>query len=280
MIIPDGILYLLPFETLRLGKTSSMLVEQLEVTYAPSTTSLIQLVRTRNNPKGEGDVLIIGRSEIDVDNSRSFDSGKILEDLFISMGFDFTPLPFIGKEINKVERSFSKGTCSILQKDRATEEVFKSLALDRFNLIHFACHSFHDTIVPLRSSLILGQEGVEDGFLQAREILQLNIKADMVVMSGCQTGRGSIASGEGVIGLPRVFFYAGAKSVLSSLWPVSDEASAEFMGQFYSNLARGLGRSRSLRLAKIKMLETRFKHPFFWAPYVLYGDPQFDRPAR
>ena len=159
----------------------------------------------------------------------------------------------------------------------ASEEVFKTLDLSAYRIIHFAGHSFTDNRNPMSSALILGrdQSRREDGFLQAREIQTLKLNADLVVMAGCRTGTGPASSPEGMVGLPRVFFYAGARSVVSALWPVDDRASALFMRLFYSRLREGVGVSEALRTAKMEMQKSSYRHPFFWAGYVLYGDPQW-----
>jgi CHAT domain-containing protein len=94
----------------------------------------------------------------------------------------------------------------------------------------------------------------------------------LIVLSACQTGRGKVVMNEGNLGLPRVFFYAGARSVLSTLWPVNDKSSATFMRHFYDAYFRGEGKAAALRTAKKAMRNSRFSHPFFWAGYVLTGE--------
>jgi len=107
--------------------------------------------------------------------------------------------------------------------------------------------------------------------LQVSEMYNMRTNADLVVLSACQTGRGTIVMNEGNLGLPRVFFYMGARSVLSSLWPINDKSGAVFIRNFYDAYFRGEGKAEALRTAKKAMGETRFAHPFFWASYVLTG---------
>jgi CHAT domain-containing protein len=99
----------------------------------------------------------------------------------------------------------------------------------------------------------------------------LRTNADLVVLSSCQTGRGTIVTNEGNLGLPRVFFYMGARSVLSTLWQVNDRAAALFMKSFYDGYFRGLGKAEALQAAKRAMMRTRFAHPVYWASFVLTG---------
>ena len=94
----------------------------------------------------------------------------------------------------------------------------------------------------------------------------------MIVLSACQTGRGKLENVEGVLGLPRIFFYCGARSVISSLWKITDKSTTQFMSYFYKYISEGKSKSQALRLAKIKMIKSKYSHPFFWASFVLYGD--------
>ena len=120
----------------------------------------------------------------------------------------------------------------------------------------------------------------EDGFLQAREIYHLKLASDLVVLSACQTARGRMLSGEGVQGLARAFFYAGAKSVVASLWNVSDERAAAFMTTFYSHLAEGLSKAEALRAAKLDLLSRdRTSPPRYWAAFILMGESQEQVPV-
>ena len=98
------------------------------------------------------------------------------------------------------------------------------------------------------------------------------MKARLVVLSACQTGKGKLEKVEGVLGLPRIFFYSGAESVVMTLWKVDDKATAIFMEYFYSFLNKGKTKAEALRLAKLKMTSSKFSHPFYWAAFVLNGD--------
>ncbi|HLV81632.1 MAG TPA: CHAT domain-containing protein, partial [Chthonomonadaceae bacterium] len=147
--------------------------------------------------------------------------------------------------------------------------------------LHFACHGWLDPKLPLSSGLILSQPEAlgnseqDNGLLQAWEIFKLRLHADLVVLSACQTGLGTEIKGEGLIGLTRAFTYAGAKSVLVSLWEINDKSTAEFMTAFYQALKEGKSKDVALQQA-IKKLSRhgKWRHPFFWSAFSLVGDWQ------
>ena len=148
--------------------------------------------------------------------------------------------------------------------------------LSNFKYVHFATHGLIDEEKPDLSSLVLtrNENSSDDGLLQATEIFNLNLHADLVVLSACQTGLGKLVRGEGMIGLTRAFMYAGAPSVLASLWSVSDISTATLMGAFYENLInKNLNKTDALRKAQLTMIrDEKFAHPFYWAPFIIIGD--------
>jgi CHAT domain-containing protein len=147
--------------------------------------------------------------------------------------------------------------------------------LNDYRIIHFACHGFLDERSPFRSALVLSDADAagDDGLLQMREIYGLNLSADLVVLSACQTAAGRLERSEGPMGLARPFFFAGARSVIASLWPVNDQSTVAFMHDFYRSLAAGLPAGEALRDAKTRMLKSPWAHPFYWASFMLQGDP-------
>ena len=279
LIIPDGILYYLPFETLRppgIGG-SGFLVERYETSYAPSSSSLAFL---RKKPAGghRKSLLALGAPELKT-KSRTQKKGQPPDDpsagdMYQGLGFDLGPLPFARREILDIAGHFPRPARDIMLGSDATEGALKARALNDYDILHFACHGLLDERVPFRSALVLstGRDADEDGFLQAREVYNLGMDADLVVLSACQTGRGRLEKGEGLLGLPRMFFYAGSRSVVSSLWHIGDRSTARFMDVFYEHLSRGMGKAQALRQAKIQMLRSRSQHPFHWAAFLLNGD--------
>ena len=281
IIIPDGILFRLPFEALAQStpKTGPPIYvnDRFAVSYAPSASSLSPAGTKQAVPYAK-DALAFGVSKNRGPSrpagiSTLLSPGAILDDIYGRLGFAIDSIPYVKDEIADLERRLAPGRVDAFQGQRATEKTLKGLDLGSYRLIHLACHAFSDDNYPLRSALLLapGVDDQEDGYLQVSEMYNLRTKADLVVLSACQTGKGTIVMNEGNLGLPRVFFYMGAKSVLSTLWPVNDKSCAVFMRHFYDAYFRGEGKPEALRAAKKAMAETRFAHPFFWAAYVLTG---------
>lgn len=148
----------------------------------------------------------------------------------------------------------------------------------RYRSVHIATHGFLNSVRPELSGLVLslvGEWGTpQDGFLQAHEVYDLKLSADLVVLSACQTGLGKEIKGEGLVGLTRGFMYAGAPRVVVSLWSVNDEATAELMSRFYYKLLKGGMRpAQALREAQLSLLkEERWAAPYYWAAFTLQGE--------
>jgi CHAT domain-containing protein len=160
----------------------------------------------------------------------------------------------------------------------ATEERAKAIGKD-VRYLHFATHGLLDEQSPLSSALALtppgdAAEGRDNGLLQAWEIFErVRLDADLVVLSACQTGLGKEMGGEGLVGLTRAFQYAGARSVLASLWSVADTSTADLMTKFYSFLRHGRSKDDALRRAQVALIKSaEYSDPFYWAPFVLTGD--------
>lgn len=281
IIIPDGILYYLPFETLVRSINGNpieerYLIKDYRISYAPSSSILFflsRIHRENTSPKG---LLAVGNPfySFSVPAKLKKQNIKVAKEIYLKMDFDFSSLPYSGREIFSISKYFPREKIDIFINREAKEEVIKEISLIDYKIIHFACHALLDEKFPFRSGLILSidEDSKEDGFLQVREIYSLKLNTDLVVLSACQTGKGKLEMGEGILGFPRIFFYAGAKSVLFSLWKINDESTALFMDYFYYYLSQGNEKAQALRLAKLKMIESRFFHPFYWAAFVLNGD--------
>jgi CHAT domain-containing protein len=185
----------------------------------------------------------------------------------------FPEIPFGVREIRAIRGLFSAARTSVIWGDQAREDRIKAVPLADYRVIHLVSHGFYDDRNWQRSALLLqpDENGREDGFLQANDIYGLNLRPELLVLSGCQTGTGYLQKGEGLTGLASAFFYAGARSILMSLWNVNDKATSVFMESFYRHFASGMGKAESLRRAKMEMLNSSYRHPFYWAPFVLQG---------
>jgi CHAT domain-containing protein/Tfp pilus assembly protein PilF len=192
-------------------------------------------------------------------------------------GWGLLPLPSSRKEVEAIVSLYPQSH-AYLGRD-ATEERAKSLGPDS-GLIHFACHGLLDERFPLNSALALTlpehpAEGQDNGLLQAWEIFEsMHLDADLVTLSACDTALGKEMGGEGLVGLTRAFQYAGARSVLASLWGVADYSTARFMERFYRYLRSGKPKDEALRAAQIDQIRQKggSSHPFFWAAFELNGD--------
>ena len=283
IIAPDGILCYLPFETLILPSDSESsqrdyLIHKYEISYIPSATALRLLLQNNVKQSTNQKLLAFGAPIYSIDsiptNKVRYSPDQFFKKLYNDQGFDFSPLPYSADEVMGIAKMFPRNNRSIYLGEFANERIVKNTVGQDYSVIHFACHGFLDEQFPYRSALVLSlnDNKKEDGFFQVREIFNSRLKAEMVVLSACQTGRGALKAGEGILGLPRVFFYTGARSVVSTLWNIGDKPTARFMKFFYRYLARGSGKSQALSNAKLKMINSNFKHPFYWAPFVLNGD--------
>ena len=279
IIIPDGILYYLPFETLRgsVGHGSGYLVEKLVISYCPSASSLFVLKQQIKSNVRQMALLAVGGPNYGMlpISKNEITKRDVLSQFYNEQGFRFSSLPYSKKEVLEIGKLFDKSERTILVGEKASEEAVKKLPLIEYRIIHFACHGFLDERIPFRSALVLSlnAQQEEDGYLQMREIYGLTINADLVVLSACQTGNGILERAEGPMGLVRPFFYAGARSVIASLWSINDKTTVFFMKEFYRNLVKGYTAGKALQLTKKWMLNSAWSHPFYWAGFILNGDP-------
>jgi CHAT domain-containing protein len=155
---------------------------------------------------------------------------------------------------------------------KATETAFRAWA-GQANIIHLAAHGELNPVQPLFSRILLGKDSKNDGSLEVHEVYGLDLQeTDLVVLSACDTQLGPLSRGDDFVGLSRAFLSAGAPAVVATLWPVDDEATGLLMTRFYSNLSSGMGRAASLSAAQ-KATRARYSHPYFWAGFILTGDP-------
>ena len=159
----------------------------------------------------------------------------------------------------------------------ATEDIWKAQAKD-YRFLHLATHGVLNSVRPMYSHLLLsydGGSGREDGVLEAWEIMRSRLNAEMVVMSACESGRGKISAGEGIIGLSWAFFVAGVPTTVVSQWNVESRSTAKLMTYFYGNLNRQQSKSKALHQAMLAILHNpTTKHPFYWAGFVVLGKSQ------
>lgn len=290
IIIPDGVLSYLPFEALPAGEGQEpgrpprFLVEEFDISYAPSLSALLHLVLDmRVNAGRDESILAIGDPVGEEWNIfarierffRGSSEGRRESGSLVQGSARYPRLKHSGDEVRRVTALFPEEGRKILVGDAAEEEVVKRELLSHYQVVHAATHGIYDDYNPELSGLLLSasKEGDEDGFLVADEIRDLRLTASLVVLSGCETGLGRYVRGEGVVGLSKAFLEAGAASTLVSLWEIGDESTADFMEAFYRAYRNGLGKRTALSTVKRNMIREGI-FPATWAPFILIGDPR------
>ncbi len=289
VVVPDGILNLLPFDTLR-DQTGSLLIERLTISYVPASTVLTvlrnmkEIQPLRRAFLGIGDVLYQNQGKVSAKVEKPTGvKQRLLRGLSDTLGSSLYDLPQTREEVIEVNDIVGKDGVLLLGAD-ATETAFKSAPLVDFKIIHIAAHGFADTQFPERSGLVLGVDPAshDDGLLQVREIIRLRFNADLVTLSACNTGIGKLQGEEGVTNLVEAFLVSGAKSVVASLWSADDTFTLALMERFYTHIAEGQDKAAALRQAKLDLLLKYGKQvpPYYWGAFVLVGDGGSPIPLR
>jgi CHAT domain-containing protein len=276
IIIPDGVLHHLPFETLVRG--GQYAIERIDISYAPSA-SVLGVLRdavSGSDAPGRKALLAFGDPEAGRKMkpiSRRPRRWQRVSDQLGAGGL--ARLPNAAAEITAVAKLFPEGQCSIHLGTEATEEAFRRASGERYSTLHFATHAMIDESFPARSGVLLAADGgsLEDGLLDISEIGSLHLNCDLVVLNACSTARGKLAPGEGMLGLTRAFLFAGASSVAVTLWDVSDLAASSVVTSFYRNIVAGRSTRAALRQAKIEMIRGRglSRHPHYWGSLIVVG---------
>jgi CHAT domain-containing protein len=251
-IIPDDMLWKVPFQALE-SATVRYLIEGVSISYAPSVAFLLE--STRRGLSNSGDVLALGDpKQNEADPSQPYD-----------------PIPEAAAEVRTIGSRFGSSS-NVLVGKLATESTFKAKA-GSSRIIHLATHGVLDPSNPLYSFLVLADGEGEDGMLETREVLEMDLRADMVVLSACDSGRGLIGEGEGVIGITWAFLAAGARTAVVSQWAVKSGTSSRQMISFYNQLKPNVTKAEALRQSALEMLRgSHFNHPFYWACFVVIGN--------
>jgi len=299
VIMPDGILGYLPFEAL-LNKDGKLLIENYDIKYIQSLKTW-DIIRKRRYSPLRKSLLAVGgaiynHEEFSVDtlknkkmlaylNRNTLDSISTrgsLKESYASLGYTEWPnLPGSEIEAKKITNILKSSILitGISASENTIKEMSSEETLNNYRMIHFATHCVVVPDIPELSAIVLTQSknqiNQEDGFLRVNEIINLNIKADFVNLSACETGLGKIYSGEGVVGLTQAFMIAGANSVSVSLWPIADKATSTFMTSVYTKIANGIDYSQAINETKRDFILGKYGEeytkPYYWAPFVYYG---------
>ncbi|MCP4201724.1 MAG: CHAT domain-containing protein [bacterium] len=271
VLVPDGLLNLLPFSALRPSLGSPPLIDRFELTLVPSADLWLRW-RERQGDAGASDgrslgALVLANPAISnaAEPARARASG-------LESAADLGRLPFAEREGRSVARRF-RGPTRLVANEEASEAFLKRENLDRYGVVHFAAHSVTDSERPQRSAILLAPgDDTEDGFLRPAEIVRLQgLEGKLVVLSSCNSASGNVLRGEGVLSLARAFFEAGAHAVVGSLWRLDDREAAAFFEDFYAHLAEGQTVSQAVASTQRRWISKR-RPASAWAGLVVLGN--------
>ena len=246
---------------------NNYLINDYQVSYTPSIE--LYLREKENDFKNDGKALVVGNPAINNQLTGFAERRGLLEETGgLPRNIALMPLKYSEDEVNEISSLI--GADKILVERDATETNFKRFA-EHSKIIHLSTHSF---LLNKQPVIFLSNyyDPDNDGFLEANEIVQLKLNSDLVVLSSCNSGLGQIDQSEGIIGMTKAFYEAGAKSVIVSLWEVNDKYTSELMKLFYENLSSGMNKSEALRQAKIKFIKEYSANPFYWSAFILSGN--------
>ena len=254
VIIPDGLLYPIPFAALK-DDNGKYLSDTFKIRIVPSLTTLKLIQNSPADYRSKSGALIVG----DPDVSVVYHQGKVIQ---------LNSLPWARKEAEMI--GLLLGVQPLLGRDATKQKVLEKM--HSVSLVHFAAHGYAEggeiALSPRRSC---GTPHEEDYLLTMAEISQVRLTAKLVVLSCCHSASGQIRA-EGIVGIARAFLASGARAVLAALWAVEDEATMWFMNRFYEHLVHGESASESLHQAMKSMRENHFSEVRQWAPFMLIGD--------
>ena len=266
VVVPDKELLYLSFESLIYGDDRAYLIHRFATTYSYSgSLFVVHLAQARKLDLRE--LVAFAPSYPPIENLDPQDMA--VTQLFRS---NLGALPGAKKEVLQISKLFN-GSCWV--DSEATEQRFKSEAPNS-GILHLALHGLLNKESPILSRLLFHQDSVSDGGLYAYEIYDLDLRANLAVLSACNTADGKLEVGEGIQSLSRAFAFAGIPNLIASLWRADDASSSQIMTNFYRLLQSGRSKDQALREAKIAFLNDQktqtYRHPYFWASYVLIGE--------
>ena len=257
VVVPDGPLWDVPFQALQ-PRRRHFLIEDAAISYAPSLAVLREterMARERRSAPAPRELLAVGDP-----------AGR-------------DRIPEAGRQVREIEKLYGAQSSRILTGGEATEASLKSEA-GMYRVLHIATHATLDDANPMYSYALLAKSGSEDGILEARELMALDLKADVLVLSACETARGLAPAGEGINGMVWAAFVAGAPATVASLWRVESSSTAELMIGFHRHWLKArrsgapFAKAASLAAAARELIaSTTYAHPFYWAGFSLVGSP-------
>ncbi|QCX01583.1 CHAT domain-containing protein [Aggregatimonas sangjinii] len=254
VIIPDDVLHYLPFDLLQ--NENEYVLQQKNISYGNAVSSLLELHKMRNT--GIREVLAF---------APSFD-GTLVENTERQFG----KLIYNDDEVEGIGDFYKVG---VFTDTSATLHNFMTKAAE-YGMIHLATHASANDEFPDYSYMAFTAHSDKDNVLYIKDLYNTSLNADMVTLSACQTGIGKLQKGQGMMSLSKGFYYAGAKSLVNTLWKINDKSTVPLMAFFYEGLSEGKSKSEALRHAKLRYLETidddLLKHPYYWAAFTVSGN--------
>lgn len=274
IIVPDRVLWELPFQALK-HNSGSYFIENHSLLYAPSLAVLNEMYGRDEKPTsgvtGSGSLLALGNPDLAASVTNTAKA--------VRRNQGIQALPEAETEVKTIARLY--GTTSKVFVGPAAREALAKSEMPKCDVLHFATHGLLDDGNPMYSRIVLSRDETdkEDGLLEAREIMALDLKARIAVLSACDTARGHVSAGEGVIGMSWAFFIAGCPTTVVSQWRVNSASTSQLMIEFHRNLLAGSSPTRSrwwkadaMRKAMLSLLKNpKYKDPYYWAGFVVIG---------
>jgi len=242
IIVPHGVLHYLPMNALHDGR--SYLIDRYSISMMPSASTLKYL--SKRKVEKNGGILIFGNPDL---------------------GDAKLDLAYAEQEARDV--AGIRPNSKVFLRKEATETALRKYGND-YSYLHFATHGQFNPEYPLQSALLLAPDSQYNGMLSVNKIYSLNLAADLVTLSACETGLSKIANGDDLVGLTRGFLYAGSSSIVASLWKVDDLATSQLMTRFYKEMDR-TDKREALRTAQLET-KKKYPHPYYWASFQLTGN--------
>lgn len=311
LIVPDGNLSFLPFDILREDSDSVDFGKKYSIGISPSisVSMLADKVKSSSDDallfggawydislseeehnqtlrengkrgKDRGFVVVDRDPTLSLDYLQNILKNEGSKQYFEKKKLNWQDLPGTLVEIETLQKSiFPKA--QVKTQKMASESILKNMSkeglLSKYATVHFACHGYFDSDLSEMSSVLFSEvsgkltESDDDGYLTIEEAATLNLNAQMVCLSACQTGLGEVKKGEGMVGLSRAFMVAGSRNVGVTLWSVDDAATAEFMSRMYKKVKGGMSYAEAYRKVKNEFRNsTDYCHPYYWAAFVVY----------
>lgn len=265
-IVPDDMLWELPFQVL-LDQHDRPVVDRAAIFFMPSLTAFSRAMHQKTHAAPRR-LLAIGNPRVSAKTSKAVSS--------LMQNVSIAELPDAEREVREIGKMYGAKATTVLTAGAARESAFKALAPE-YGIVHVAAHALTDNAQPMFSCVVFGrgESDADDGILEARELIDMKLRASLAVLSACETAGGGVTRGEGIIGLSWAFLVAGCRTTVASQWNVASSSTAALMIAFHRNLLGGQPPPVALRNASRSLKrDPRYANPFYWAPFAVVGAPR------